>query len=780
MRKFIITLLALLTSYFVYSQSIPRNVVVLEIGTGTWCQFCPGAANGADQLVTEGKSIAVIENHNGDTYANTYSNSRNSYYAISGYPTGFFNGTSSYVGGAQCPSGNVYSTYLSLYNSAIATPSPVNICFTGTNAGNNYTMNVIVTKLAQVTGADLRLHLFLTESHISQSWQGCMTEVNFVTRLMVPGVNGTPFSFAGGDVQNFTLNFTKDPTWNATHCEVVVFVQDNSSKTIYNGLKCSLNSLPSTLMTFTDFSGAPSSGCAPFSSSFSQTSTGANSFAWNFPSGTPSTSSLANPVISYTSPGTNDVSLVISNGACKETHTKAGYIVVAMAPVVQSPPQGNSAMCINPGIRTYTISPAQYADSYTWELTPSTAGTLTPSGTSCSVNYSPSFTGTATLRVQASNTCGPGNWSPDLTITISNPPALPSSPSGPAAVCENTNSSDYTIPAVPNATAYTWELSPGNAGILTNLGTSAFINWATGWSGTVTLRVAAITGSCQGPWSNSYTITVNPSPALFSVTGGGTYCGQGGSGMPVGLQSSLSGTDYTLYLSGSPVSNSVAGTGSAITFGNQTASGMYTVMGTLVSTNCSKFMNGNVYINTDPSPPTAPGDPVGQSHVYTSVTPTTDYMTTGGNYATTYAWLLTPADAGTISGSNTTSLVTWNHNWVGTAQLSVQGVNTCGGGTFSNVTNIIVETAVGIMEKGQARLVSIYPNPAKGDVKIIPFHAMKAGLKVSNSIGLTVLDLEGVSLDGEYKLDLTGLNPGLYFISINDNGNTQVLKLILE
>ena len=54
------------------AQNVQRSFVVLEIGTGTWCVYCPGAAGGADQLVDEGKSVAVIENHNGDSYANTY------------------------------------------------------------------------------------------------------------------------------------------------------------------------------------------------------------------------------------------------------------------------------------------------------------------------------------------------------------------------------------------------------------------------------------------------------------------------------------------------------------------------------------------------------------------------------------------------------------------------------------------------------------------------------------------------------------------------------------
>jgi len=78
-----------------------REMVILEIGTGTWCTYCPGAALGADELVTNGHSVAVIENHGPagqDPYANTYSVARNSYYAIPGYPTAMFDGVESFVG----------------------------------------------------------------------------------------------------------------------------------------------------------------------------------------------------------------------------------------------------------------------------------------------------------------------------------------------------------------------------------------------------------------------------------------------------------------------------------------------------------------------------------------------------------------------------------------------------------------------------------------------------------------------------------------------------------
>ena len=91
MKRFSLILAVVLTTVFVYAQ-VPRNKVVQEIGTGTWCTYCPGAAMGADDLVANGCQVAVIEYHNGDAFTNTASDARNAYYSISGYPTAHFDG----------------------------------------------------------------------------------------------------------------------------------------------------------------------------------------------------------------------------------------------------------------------------------------------------------------------------------------------------------------------------------------------------------------------------------------------------------------------------------------------------------------------------------------------------------------------------------------------------------------------------------------------------------------------------------------------------------------
>ena len=109
MKKFLFVVSLVFAISIVFGQQVDRDKVIVEIGTGTWCTYCPGAAMGADDLVANGHPVAIIENHNGDSYANQYSNARNSYYGISGYPTAFFDGGNSVVGGSH--SSSMYSRY---------------------------------------------------------------------------------------------------------------------------------------------------------------------------------------------------------------------------------------------------------------------------------------------------------------------------------------------------------------------------------------------------------------------------------------------------------------------------------------------------------------------------------------------------------------------------------------------------------------------------------------------------------------------------------------------
>ncbi len=777
MKKTLLTLVAILATGLVFAQ-VPRNMVILEIATGTWCTWCPGASNAADQLVAEGKSVAVIENHNSDVFANTGSDARNSYYGITGYPTAKFDGTQSYVGGAQCPSGNVYSDYLPIYNQEINTPSPIKICLSGTNAGNDYTIHVALTKVATVSGSDLRLQLVVTESEIAYNWMGCMTECNFVNRGMYPSYTGTSFSFNSGDVQNLTINFSKDPSWVTSNCEIVAFVQDYPSKTIYNGCKAEMSSLPSAMMTLTDFTGSPTTGCTPLNVNFSATGTGITTYAWTFPGGTPTSSTASNPAITYSTGGIYNVSLVATNGVCKDSIGKTNYINPIPSAGDATQPVGNTGMCVNPVDQTYTTTLLPNATSYTWELSPPSAGVLTPNSTSCVVNFDNAFIGTASLKVRGSNACGDGPWSTPLDITLSAVPGTPGTPSGPTAVCQG-GSSSYTTSGTTPATSYVWELTPASAGAIAPNGTSATVSWSITFSGTAQIHVKGVNGSCEGPWSQNLDVTVNYNPATFNMTGGGTYCAIGGTGVPVGIDGSQTGVDYTLYLNGNATGSPVPGTGFPITFGNQMGAGTYAAVGNYSSTGCSNSMAGEAIVTIDPQEPLTPGEPTGPGTV--TAGNSSDYTTSGATYASSYNWEVTPSQAGVFSGTGLTGTIAWDESYSGAASVKVQGVNTCGGGSYSiEVPVTVLPSSTGISEPDKQKIVSIYPNPAKDFINLVPVKPIKANIRLLNSVGVAVVEQFNVNLNGIYRMNVQNLAPGVYFFNIISSDLQQIQKIVIN
>ena len=49
-----------------------------------------------------------------------------------------------------------------------------------------------------------------------------------------------------------------------------------------------------------------------------------------------------------------------------------------------------------------------------------------------------------------------------------------------------------------------------------------------------------------------------------------------------------------------------------------------------------------------------------------------------------------------------------------------------------------------------------------------------------NAIGSVVFDQKSVHLEGAWKLDISLLNPGVYFIIINGNEGQQIQKIVVE
>ena len=114
--------------------------------------------------------------------------------------------------------------------------------------------------------------------------------------------------------------------------------------------------------------------------------------------------------------------------------------------------------------------------------------------------------------------------------------------------------------------------------------------------------VVATTGTgCTSSMLGSASISINPLPASYSVTGGGAYCA-GSTGAPVGLSFSNDGVQYQLMLDGVNVGLPLTGISSALSFGPQTGTGTYTISAMNITTGCTATMSGSQMVSSNPLP----------------------------------------------------------------------------------------------------------------------------------------------------------------------------------
>ncbi|OFY29764.1 MAG: hypothetical protein A2X01_14795 [Bacteroidetes bacterium GWF2_35_48] len=130
-------------------------------------------------------------------------------------------------------------------------------------------------------------------------------------------------------------------------------------------------------------------------------------------------------------------------------------------------------------------------------------------------------------RVRAATACASINSNTITAITINNP-AVAGTITGTATVCQGQNGIAYSVPAIADATSYTWSYSGTGFAIASGSGTNSII---ANFSGSATSGNLSIYGSnsCgNGTASANYAIVVNAPPTTanagsdINVTCGGT------------------------------------------------------------------------------------------------------------------------------------------------------------------------------------------------------------------------------------------------------------------
>ena len=125
-------------------------------------------------------------------------------------------------------------------------------------------------------------------------------------------------------------------------------------------------SVPAGALPTAGFTESTTSGCDSLCVTFTDASSAATSIAWSFPGGTPSSSTQANPVVCYNTPGTFDVMQVVTNASGNDTLLKSALVTIIPTPVPDFSSTGQN-LCVGDCI-DYTDLSTGTVQIYSWIL----------------------------------------------------------------------------------------------------------------------------------------------------------------------------------------------------------------------------------------------------------------------------------------------------------------------------------------------------------------------------------------------------------------------------
>jgi len=756
MKKLLLSFFVIAISAYSLMAQVNREIVLVEIGTGTGCPYCPGAAMGLHDLYTNGDPVAGIEYHSynsSDPFNTPEAAARNSYYGISGYPTAQFDGEyDEYVGGSN--TNTMYASYLPKVTARMAIQTNFTVEIYGDNTGNNYDITVRVTKSGTYTGSNLKVRFALTETAIPYNWQG-QTMVDYCERLMAPDETGTAVSFASGSEVDVSLSFVFNSTWVDTNCELIAWIQDDANKYVLHSASVMLLALQPDVAT-ANFTSDETMICEGSAVQFTDLSGGAiTSWDWTFEGGTPATSTDQNPLVTYGTQGVYDVTLEVSDGTTNSTLLDEDMIEAIVEPVQPDSPVGEMDAC-NSGSYEYTTQPVPYTDTYVWEVSPADAGTITANGTEATFDADNSWTGAYTISVRADNSCGNGTWSTPLGCTLNyTPVAFQLSEGG--GFCEGGSGLEVTQDGSETGIDYALYLDGVYTGT-TLAGTGNPLSFGyQNQAGTYTVFGEATVCDMQmygTPWIYVIETPEQPEPPA----GSSTVCNLTTTNYVV------SNVDYadTIYWDLTPVEAGVI-IGGYFEADIEWDAG-FSGNATLTAQGANQCGVGPI---SNPTEIVVEATPIPDISGLTLVCndEQADYSideTTGSSYV----WEVVGGDIVAGAGTSTVSVM-WGDPGDGSVFVTETSAANCIGS--SDYYEVTIDDCIGIDEVTNNEL-SLYPNPASTNIELS--FSGKPGnnytILVYNSLGQVMNEISGVTFGETQKVsvDVSSYQTGIYIVSL--------------
>jgi uncharacterized repeat protein (TIGR01451 family) len=418
------------------------------------------------------------------------------------------------------------------------------------------------------------------------------------------------------------------------------------------------------VLPLADFHASNNTTCVDETITFTDDSTGSPT-SWNWTFGDGGTSTVQNATHSYTSAGTYNVTLTVSNACGNDTETKTNYIAVYAQPAATV--SSNSPVCEGATIGLY--GEPNGMTIYNW----TGPGGFTSSAQNATIpNATTNMTGTYTLTVTNGSDCTATN---STSVTVNAKPAANFSAnvtSGCAPLTVN-----FTDQSTGNPSSWNWNFTGGNPPSANTTGPHA-VTYNTPGTYNVTLTVSNTCGSNTTTKTNYITVGSGAPVAAFNAT-------------PTSGCAPLT-VNFTDQSTGNPSSWNWNFTGgnpsSANTTGPHTVTyntpGTYNVTLTVSNTCGSNTTTKTGYITVGGVAPVAAFN----------ATPTSGCAPLTVNFAdqstgtpTSWSWNFT---GGNPSSANTTGPHTVTYNSVGTYNVTLTVSNSCGSNTTTQTSYITV------------------------------------------------------------------------------------------
>jgi len=512
-----------------------------------------------------------------------------------------------------------------------------------------------------------------------------------------------------------------------------------------------------------NFEASATNVCTGSTVDFTDTSVGViDSWTWTFEGGSPASSTDQNPSVTYNTAGEYDVKLVVTMGIVADSTTKTNYINVVELPAPPNTPSGETDVCTGTSIE-YSTDEVLYAEEYDWEVSPADAGTLSIDMNTATLEVSDNWTGDFTVRVRASNVCGNGDWSDDLSGTVY-PSPQDFILEGGGSYCLDGEGVEITLSGSETGVDYELFLDGVSTDIIIP-GTGSELSFGMltdeGFYG-----ATAYTATCLSYMQEQVQVEIlNPPLEPDTPTGPGTVCTE--------LTSDYTSTgtedadSYVWTLSpdfaGTIDENGLEAT---VTWDSE-FSGIAQI--TIAGVNdCGE---GNPSEALEVSVGTPFPEITGEEMVCDFSTEIYEVEDIEGS---TFTWEVTGGDISEGQGTYTIT-VNWTGEGNGTITVEEETADGCSGSSEEFV--VTIDDCTGIGENDKDLQVTVSPNPANDYVKI----KADSPLKTVSILNLHAeLIEEIIGGENEVLLKTNKLAPGLYFLKIETDQGVKVKKIILN